>query len=766
MVTGSIDLTIDAAVARVISLALSLNNVTIEVSANSNACPSIGACTQNGTGNLTIASGADILKQGNAFTSLTLSASGMFTLNANIIGQNLNVIINSSIAYLNVGSTIEATQVTVQAQTVYANGTINTYGSNSLGGAIQLLAQALYVSGRLNTGASTGSTSNTTSATVTYNGTVLRQEDLPTFLAMQNNLNATSNALDVVYSATSANDASYVPLTNNSTNVITLNAAREMVFYSTAEIKANGTTGFANGAAGAIYLTAPSLTAESGSLIQANGNNGPGGTIAANGGDIHLAGTIQANGSNGSNGGAGGSFALTANTLTIDNAAVVQTNGQSGPGGTITLTSNQDIQVNQALISANGDTDGGSITIVSNAGNLNIQNTVIQTNGSTGRGGSIATSANNGNISISSAFESIGATQGGNILITANNITLENNVNISATGNTGGGIVLIGGDWQGSNGVYQATTVTMNQGAVIDASALINGDGGKVVLWSDITNSGSITEVHGTIYAKGGSNGGNGGQVETSASALNFDGIIVDTSAINGHAGMWLLDPYNFFMVNSLATVSTNLNNTDITITTTNGSITIGSTTYDLTSYGYGHIVFTLDFSYSGSRNAALTLTADGDIYIQGNISATGSGKLGINFNASGDQVYVDGNISTNGGSISFSAQDVHFQKTSGAQSITTGGGNLSFNSSNIVLLRQSGSGAVSFDTGAGSLSLGSGSISVTNTQYGITAPTELIGWGGTSNWGDTGYSANIVAGREYSLRLWYWDSWDNERGS
>ena len=46
--------------------------------------------------------------------------------------------------------------------------------------------------------------------------------------------------------------------------------------------------------------------------------------------------------------------------------------------------------------------------------------------------------------------------------------------------------MLVGGDWQGGNGVYQATTVTMEQGAVIDASALVDGDGGKVVLWSDV----------------------------------------------------------------------------------------------------------------------------------------------------------------------------------------------------------------------------------------------------------------------------------------
>ncbi|WP_114652533.1 hypothetical protein [Polynucleobacter necessarius] len=175
-----IDLTIDADAANIIAAALSNNNVTIEV--NGNTCPSLGGCTQNGSGSLTIASGADILKQGNTLTTLKLNSSGIFNLNANISGENLNVIINSSIAFLNVGTTISASQVTVQVQTVFANGTINAYGASNastpLGAAIQLLAQAPYVSGRLNVvrnvNTSNNTNTSTNSNTITYNGSVIR----------------------------------------------------------------------------------------------------------------------------------------------------------------------------------------------------------------------------------------------------------------------------------------------------------------------------------------------------------------------------------------------------------------------------------------------------------------------------------------------------------------------------------------------------------------------------------------------------------------
>ena len=407
-----IDLIIDAGAANVISTALSSNNVSIAV--NGNVCPSLGSCTQNGSGSLTIASGANILKQGNTQTTLTLSSSGIFNLNADISGQNLNVIINSSIAYLNVGTTITATQVTVQAQSVYANGNINAVSSTTLGAAIQLLAQAIYVSGGLNVATNTNTNSNTnTNTSVTYNGNVIRKEDLPAFLTAQNNA---TTALDVVYSTTAANDATIsAPITaNNQTNVINLTAVREIDLYSTAEIKANGTTG------GYINLTAQALNAQSGSLIQANGNNGPGGVIALTTSDVHLSGAISANGAN------GGSFALAANNAQFDGGATIQSNGSNGPGGTISIDVSQySVIVNSGLY-ANGTTDGGSIRILSRAGNLSLFDSFIQTNGGNGRGGSVGISAFNQTILSGTTVEASGVIQGGTILIgnDANNSTL------------------------------------------------------------------------------------------------------------------------------------------------------------------------------------------------------------------------------------------------------------------------------------------------------------------------------------------------------
>ena len=110
--------------------------------------------------------------------------------------------------------------------------------------------------------------------------------------------------------------------------------------------------------------------------------------------------------------------------------------------------------------------------------------------------------------------------KGGKIVLEADSITLANGSTLDASGTTGGGTVLVGGDWQGSGTLHQATTVTMEQGAKINVSATHSGSGGKAVLWSDITQGGSVTRVDGEILAKGGSASGGvdnaGGKVETS----------------------------------------------------------------------------------------------------------------------------------------------------------------------------------------------------------------------------------------------------------
>jgi len=108
--------------------------------------------------------------------------------------------------------------------------------------------------------------------------------------------------------------------------------------------------------------------------------------------------------------------------------------------------------------------------------------------------------------------------QAGRVEVEGDAISLDSGTRIDATGALAGGTVLIGGDWQGGGTMRQATFVGMSADSVIDASATDDGQGGTVVLWSSVKNTNSITTVNGTIYAKGGVSGGNGGESKHRAS--------------------------------------------------------------------------------------------------------------------------------------------------------------------------------------------------------------------------------------------------------
>ena len=140
-------------------------------------------------------------------------------------------------------------------------------------------------------------------------------------------------------------------------------------------------------------------------------------------------------------------------------------------------------------------------------------------------------------------------TEGGKIFLEGDEITVKSNSTLNASGDNGGGQILVGGSWQNSDPtIYQATTTTIEEGATLNASANNTGNGGEIVVWSDITNDQSVTKVQGKLTAEGGKNSGNGGQIETSGYKLDVEGIEVSTLANDGSAGEWLLDPASYYL--------------------------------------------------------------------------------------------------------------------------------------------------------------------------------------------------------------------------
>ena len=314
--------------------------------------------------------------------------------------------------------------------------------------------------------------------------------------------------------------------------------------------------------------------------------------------------------------------------------------------------------------------------------------------------------------------------KGGKIVLEGDDIQLASTSHIQATGPKGGGTVLVGGDWQGSGDMRQATKLRMQSGASIDASATDQGDGGKVVLWSDVHNPQGMTQVDGRITAEAGPQGGNGGRVETSGHQLMVNELQVSTRAPKGAFGEWLLDPYDL-TISSAATSGTTgsytatadssvVNVTALQTALASSGITISTGAGGTQS---GDITLAAPLSWTSGSN--LVLNAAGSIVLNSNIAwSTNAGTAWV---ATAGGLKGSGNIAMTGTagnfSISQDAASTYAGNITGAGKLTKlGTGSLTLTGNNTYTL-----GTV---LGAGTLSLGS------STAIGSTG--KLIFSGGT----------------------------------
>ncbi|ECD6033973.1 filamentous hemagglutinin N-terminal domain-containing protein, partial [Salmonella enterica] len=261
--------------------------------------------------------------------------------------------------------------------------------------------------------------------------------------------------------------------------------------------------------------------------------------------------------------------------------------------------------------------------------------------------------------------------RGGKVTVQGQNIHLAADSKISATGRTGGGEVYVGGGWQGQDSaIRHASKVVMDKRAVIDVSARERGQGGTAVLWSE-----DYTNFRGTVLARGGLQGGDGGRVETS-SHHNLQAFgDVDASAAHGNAGEWLLDPFDISIVSG--STDTNINegtsNNGIFTPDAGGSqvsdntinarlnsgtnVTIKTAKENSGSTQWGNITVNADITHTATNNVSLTLEADGNINVTNHNITSSSGKLDVNLYAAGSHdgssiTLNNATVSTNGGSI------------------------------------------------------------------------------------------------------------------
>jgi len=167
----------------------------------------------------------------------------------------------------------------------------------------------------------------------------------------------------------------------------------------------------------------------------------------------------------------------------------------------------------------------------------------------THRDGSISLAAGTTAVSGKVATASID-TAGGEVNLLGATVAL-GSAEIDASG-IAGGTVRVGGDFQGQGELLRSRSTQVDGSSVLRANASIE-QGGEVIVWSDgSTAFAGRAEAQGGLGDSSGSLRSNrGGLVETSGleQLAIAPTATVDTTALQGEAGTWLLDPANLTVV-------------------------------------------------------------------------------------------------------------------------------------------------------------------------------------------------------------------------
>ena len=528
--------------------------------------------------------------------------------------------------------------------------------------------------------------------------------------------------------------------------------------------------------------------------------SGPAGKIEISAPEVNNSGSITATGASNANTSqhSAGSVQMQATHFTqtasgsIDLSAPTQ-GGQLSlqTSGNVNLQGRVSAQATLERTSEGTATQGGQIAIAAQ-GDIELNNAALDTHG--GHGGSIALRAKadtppdnphplpdapgQGRLAIMghSTLSTRGrSAQGGSTTLLGDHIDLQGMSAIDATGASGGGTVLVGGDWQGGNGVYQASTLTVTDSVSLDASATRQGHGGKVVLWST-----DVTDFAGQIASRGAGQGGIGGDAEVSGKALlNYTGFANLLGSEGGKAGNLLLDPYNLYITangsGGYSTSSSGFTATGddsiLSVNTLTNQLSYANVTLSTGTGGWqlGNIGVMADItSYSGN---SLTLNASGNVVIAANVTLNGALNLnptahflmgtnlanasGVSINAYGGFTktgsgisYLTGNITTSNAPISISGDIQLANFAGGTISLASNGGAISLTGGTISRYADDAADYAKYTASAlyYGPAVGSVGTDVTLTyysnsvflgQYGLTSAQYLVvgGGGGGGNW-------------------------------
>ncbi|WP_193933253.1 CHAT domain-containing protein [Coleofasciculus sp. LEGE 07092] len=352
---------------------------------------------------------------------------------------------------------------------------------------------------------------------------------------------------------------------------------------------------------------------------------------------------------------------------------------------------------------------------------------------------------------------------GGAINVLGNRVSVIG-ADINASGSNGGGTVRIGGDYQGNGSVPNAQFTTVDGNTTIQANAIANGNGGRVIVWSDHT-----TQFQGAIAARGGSARGNGGFAEVSGrQILKYEGT-ADLLAPNGLTGNLLLDPATFTIansggditpaavVNALLTANVTYSATDF-LTVSDGvnsssgfNLTLDAPTINLNAPitlsgqllgtansvnvgSSGRVQNGIDVAITGATvNLAAgtftdltTITIDKSLTLKGagagNTTVSGNDTIRV-FNISGDNVTLDnltvadGNVTGNGGGILHSGGTLNVtNSTIRNNNASNAGAGIYSDDGTLNILNSNISDNIASGNGGGIQQTGSSNANITNS--------------------------------------------------
>ena len=287
---------------------------------------------------------------------------------------------------------------------------------------------------------------------------------------------------------------------------------------------------------------------------------------------------------------------------------------------------------------------------------------VIEAYAAVEKDGEIYLMGEGGEVSVSGTLDASGKNageKGGTIHILGDEVELDN-ATIDASGEAGGGTVLVGGDYQGKGSIKTANNTQVSEDTVINADAVNQGDGGKIIIWSE-----NSTVTKGILTARGGAVNGDGGLIETSGKNKLVVTKAADVSAKNGLAGTWLLDPRNIEITNVTSGVdqnggefTPNSDDSTVDVALINQALNNGTSVVITTSSDgdqEGNITVTSAILKSSGGDTSLTLNAAGKIIVNNTITSS-NGKLDVNLVAKSD-IDINSAITTNGGNFIANSQ-------------------------------------------------------------------------------------------------------------